>query len=45
MSKAQKSNKENRKPEADKNRVKGVSAYKSAQSQGKPASSRFGNKT
>ena len=45
MSKAQKSNKENRNPKADKNRVKGVSAYKSAQGQGKPASSRFGKKT
>jgi hypothetical protein len=45
MSKAQKGNKENKKPKADKNRVKGVSAYKSAQSQGKPASSRFGKKT
>ena len=29
MSKAQKSNKENKKPKADKNRVKDVSAYKS----------------
>ena len=27
MSKAQKGNKENKKPKADKNRVKGVSAY------------------
>jgi hypothetical protein len=45
MSKAQKSDKENKKPKADKNRVKDVSAYKSAQSQGKPASSRFGKKT
>jgi hypothetical protein len=44
MSKGQKGNKENKKPKADKNRVKGVSAYKAAQSQGKPASSRFGKK-
>ena len=36
MSKAQKSNKENKKPKADKNRIKKVSAYKAAQSQGKP---------
>jgi hypothetical protein len=45
MSKAQKSNKENKKPKADKNRVKSVSAYKAAQSLGKPASSQFGKKT
>jgi hypothetical protein len=45
MSKAQKGNKENKKPKADKNRVKSVSAYKAAQSLGKPASSRFGKKT
>ena len=42
MSKTQKSNKESKKPKADKNRIKKVSAYKVAQSQGKPASSRFG---
>jgi len=42
MSKAQKSNKKNEKPRPDKNRIKKVSAYKVAQSQGKPASSRFG---
>jgi hypothetical protein len=46
MSKAQKGNKENKKPKADKNRSKAnVSAYKAAQSQGKPASSRFAKKT
>lgn len=45
MSKAQKGNKENKKPKADKNRVKSVSAYKAAQSLGKPASSQFGKKT
>jgi hypothetical protein len=45
MSKAQKGNKENKKPKADKNRSKNVSAYKAAQSLGKPASSRFGKKT
>ena len=45
MSKAQKGNKESKKPKADKNRSKSVSAYKAAQSQAKPASSRFGNKT
>ena len=44
MSKAQKSNKETKKPKADKNQVKGVSAYKAAQSLGKPASSRFGKR-
>jgi hypothetical protein len=33
MSKAQKGNKENKKPKADKNRVKNVSAYKAAQGQ------------
>jgi hypothetical protein len=42
MSKAQKSNKENKKPKADKNRIKKVSAYKAAQTRGKPASSRSG---
>jgi len=41
MSKAQKGNKENRKPKANKNQSKAnVSAYKAAQGQGKPASSR-----
>jgi hypothetical protein len=44
MSKAQKGNKENKKQKADKNRSKSVSAYKVAQSQGRPASSRFGKK-
>ena len=38
MSKAQKSNRENKKPKADKNRIKKVSAYKAAQTRGKPAS-------
>jgi hypothetical protein len=42
-SKVQKGNKENKK--ADKNRVKSVSAYKAAQSLGKPAISQFGKKT
>jgi hypothetical protein len=45
MSKGQKSNKENKKAKADKNRVKNVSAYKAAQGLGKPASSQFGKKT
>ena len=45
MSKAQKGNKENKKPKTDKNRSKNVSAYKAAQSLGKPAGSRFGKKT
>ena len=46
MSKAQKSNKENKKPKADKNQSKAnVSAYKAAQDQGKPASSPFAKKT
>jgi len=45
MSKAQKSNKENKKPKADKNRSKAVSAYKAAQSQVKPASNPFAKKT
>ncbi len=44
MSKAQKGNKENKKPKADQNRTKGVSAYKAAQSLAKPASSRFAKK-
>ena len=42
MSKAQKGNKENKKPKADKTQTKAnVSAYKAAQGQGKPASSPF----
>jgi len=46
MSKAQKGNKENKKPKADKTQSKpNVSAYKAAQSQGKPASSQFAKKT
>jgi hypothetical protein len=44
MSKAQKGNKENKKPKADKNQSEpNVSAYKAAQ--GKPASSPFAKKT
>ena len=46
MSKAQKGNKENKKPKADRNRSKAnVSAYKAAQSQGKLASRQFAKKT
>jgi hypothetical protein len=46
MSKAQKGNKENKKPKADKSQSKAnVSAYKVAQGQGKPASSPFAKKT
>ena len=45
MSKTQKGNKENKKPKADKNRSKSMSAYKATQSQGKPASNRFGKKS
>ena len=45
MSKAQKSNRENKKPKADKNRVKSVSAYKVAQNLAKPSSSRFEKKS
>jgi len=46
MSKAQKGNKENRKPKADKDQSKtNVSAYKAAQRLGKPASSPFAKKT
>jgi hypothetical protein len=46
MSKAQKGNKENKKPKADKNLPKAnVSAYKAAQSQGKPVISQFAKKT
>ena len=44
MSKAQKGNKENKKPKAGKNQSKAnVSAYKAAQGQGKPTSSPFAN--
>jgi hypothetical protein len=43
MSKGQNGNKE--KAKADKNRVKNVSAYKAAQSLGKPAGSQFEKKT
>ena len=40
MSKAQKGNKESKKPKADKNRPQAtISAYRSAQGQGKPTSS------
>jgi hypothetical protein len=43
---SQKGNKENKKPKADKTQSKAnVSAYKAAQSQGKPASSPFAKKT
>ena len=46
MSKAQKGNKENKKPKADKSQANtNVSAYKAAQGQGKPASSPFAKKT
>jgi hypothetical protein len=45
MSKAQKSNRESKKPKADKNRVKSASAYKAAQGLGKPAGSRFEKKS
>jgi hypothetical protein len=46
MSKAQKGNKENKKPKADKNQSNvNVSAYKAAQGQGKPATSPFAKKT
>jgi hypothetical protein len=45
MSKAQKGNKEHKKPKADKNRPKAkVSAYKMAQAQTKPGSSPFAKK-
>jgi hypothetical protein len=45
MSKAQKGNKESKKPKADKNQSKAnVSAYKTAQGQGKPASNPFTKK-
>ena len=45
MSKAQKGNKENKKPKGDKNRSMPMSAYKAGQSQGKPASNKFGKKS
>jgi hypothetical protein len=44
MSKAQKSNKENKKPKADKDRSRVVSAYKAAQGQSRPASSPIAKK-
>jgi hypothetical protein len=45
MSKAQKGNKENKKPKADKTHPKAnVSAYKAAQGQAKPAGSSFAKK-
>jgi hypothetical protein len=46
MSKGQKSNREIKKPKADKGQSKTtVSAYKAAQGQAKPASNPFGKKT
>jgi hypothetical protein len=46
MSKAQKGNKESKKPKADKNQSKGnVSSYKAAQGQGKLTSSPFAKKS
>jgi hypothetical protein len=45
MSKAQKGNKENKKPKADTSKPKAMSAYKITQSQGKPASGPFAKKT
>jgi hypothetical protein len=46
MSKAQKGNKEKKKPKADKNQSNAhVSAYKLAQGQGKSATSPFAKKT
>jgi hypothetical protein len=46
MSKAQKGNKEKKKPKADKNQPKThVSAYKAAQGQGKPSFNPFAKKT
>jgi hypothetical protein len=45
MSKAQKGNKESKKPKADKSHPKStVSAYKAAQGQGKPATNPFAKK-
>jgi hypothetical protein len=46
MSKAQKGNKEKKKPKADKNQAKThVSAYKAAQDQGKQSFNPFAKKT
>ena len=46
MSKAQKGNKESKKPKADTSQSKThVSAYKAAQGQGKPTGSPFAKKT
>jgi hypothetical protein len=46
MAKAQKGNKENKKPKGDKNQAKSnVSAYKVAQGQGKPSTNPFARKT
>jgi hypothetical protein len=45
MSKAQKSNKENKKPKADPGKPKAMSDYKIAQSKSKPASGPFAKKT
>ena len=46
MSKAQKGNKEKKKPKVDKNHPKThVSAYKAAQDQGKPSFNPFARKT
>ena len=45
MSKAQKSNKETKKPKADAGKQKAVSAYKSAQTQSKPTGNPFAKKT
>jgi hypothetical protein len=46
VSKAQKGNKEKKKPKADKNQPKThVSAYKAAQGQGKPSFNPFARKT
>jgi hypothetical protein len=46
MSKAQKGNKEKKKPKADKNQSKThVSAYKAAQGQAKPSFNPFARKT
>ena len=45
MSKAQKGNKEGKKPKGDKTQSKNnVSAYKAAQGQGRPASNPFAKK-
>jgi hypothetical protein len=45
MSKAQKGNKESKKPKGDKNQPRAtISAYRTAQGQGKPASSPFARK-